>query len=60
MLKTVEGVLKKKSRVPLLQSSKMSKKKDKKDKSDVSKVNKPIRGIKKDKDICYYCGKEEY
>jgi hypothetical protein len=60
MLKTVEGVLKKKSRVPLFQSFKMSKKKDKKNKSVVSKVNKPIRGIKKDKDICYYCGKEEY
>jgi hypothetical protein len=51
MLKTVEGVLKKKSTVPLLQSSKMSKKKDKKNKNDVSKVNKPIRGIKKDKNI---------
>ena len=60
MLKTVEGVFKKRSTVPLLQSSKMSKKKDKKNKSDVSKVNKPIRGIKKDKDICYYCGKEEH
>jgi len=60
MLKTVEGVLKKKSTIPLLHYFKMSNKKDKKNKSIVSKVNKPTKGIKKDKDMCYYCGKEEY